>query len=242
MNRGPFRSIIAELADAPPVKVGGREYSGAYLSTLVAVNIEDAASESARTPQLISELGRLTSIARRDKELLEANYRRWRAGYVHELTTDLDAATNAGLVSTYASGKSKLPSKDTVETYTRTLPEYMEFKTAIADAGDAFETLYAALDAARARERVIWGEYRSGGSAPSRRVHAYDSDGNTYDEDQVPLAELEEAVTQAPRTPIPVVTGPPPPPPSFPPVPPFSSPPSGDDPIPFCGEPAHERL
>lgn len=228
MSSSYHRALVRGLQDMGPVAVRGQNYEGAYLSLSVAVNPELSDEEKRRTSQLISELGRITAAANYEREMAEVRYRQWREGVIHEMTNDLEAAENAGFASVcepgqYASGKDKapaLPSKASVESYLRTLPEYADHKEAIAKAEEAWSTLFAAYEAAKSRQWTLSTFERSGGASrvPSGRTTSYapdppppdgedDLNANYFADAEPSLEELEEEIAGAERTPLP----PPPP-------------------------------
>ena len=227
-----FRAQVAGIAALKPVLIRGQEYTGAYLATLVAVNPEHGAAEAARTPQLISELGRLVAAALRDKEIAEARYRAWRDSTIHELTTDLDAARGAGFDCTpgkYANGKDKPatpPSRAEAETYLHTMPEYVDRRDAQLQAEEAWATVYATYEAAKARQWAIR-DFRASGdqAAPPQELSrdvpvTRDTDDGTVvrhmgsaPEERESLDALEHRYQTSERSPIPprpATIGPPP--------------------------------
>ena len=57
------RALVAHLMELGPVVIRDKEYTGPYLSMLVATNPDLPEEEANRTPCLISELGRLAAAA-----------------------------------------------------------------------------------------------------------------------------------------------------------------------------------
>jgi hypothetical protein len=143
--------------------VNGDEYTGSYLALLVATNPNKLVAEAAETPQLVCELGRIVALAYREKANAEVDYRVWRDSVVHALTNDLDAAIEAGFACAGAPGvdakgnakPGKIPSVTAVESYVRTLPEYREHHRKMAEREEAWATIHAALDAAKARTWAV---------------------------------------------------------------------------------------
>lgn len=189
------------------VTVGDAEYSGSHLAMVIAMNPNLAAVEAARTPQLIFELGRIVALAYREKAEAEASYRAWRDSTVHRLTNDLADAKSAGFAcavdpGTDAKGKPKppkLPSTTAAEAYMRTLPPYLEHQATIAQREEAWSTLHAALDAAKARTWAV-------------RVIDRENGGSFSDDNQTPkrvVADfsgpdtIEPAEVRSPRPPPP---------------------------------------
>lgn len=209
----PFRAMVAGLAALGPVSLRGQEYKGEYLSTLVAVNPEQPGEEAARTSQLIAEFGRLTAAALKDKEMADVAYRVWRSQTVTELTTDLEACVNQGLLPEDAK---KPLSKTAAEEALKQLPEYLTHYEAMKAAEETHGVLYAAYEAAKARQYAIRAFEASGGtdyrqatkSTPvSEPAHSYHGGHN---EDRT--ASLEQKAAGGARTPLPQA-GPPGPPP-----------------------------
>jgi len=162
-ERRQYKELVSGLAGVPVVTIGGTDYAGSYLAMLVAVNPNQAVEEAAATPQLICELGRILAVAYRAKQRTEVEYRVWRDGIVHHLTNDLTGAIKAGFACSAdpgvdAKGKEKppkLPSVSAVETYVRTLPEYVEHYSAMTEAEESWATLHIAVEAAKQRTWAI---------------------------------------------------------------------------------------
>jgi len=216
---GKFRTMIAGLAELGPVGLRGTEYTGVGLSQQVAIDPAQPDWEAERTPQLVSELGRLVAAAYRDKEMADAEYRVWREKMVHDLTNNLDVAKAAGFACVEegkdARGKpkpGKPPSREAAEGYMRTTPEYLARYRTKLDAEEAWTTLSYALEAAKSRTWAIRGYERSG-SDQSRRPEAPPGDGpadlptDVYatrrGDDAADLARREEEVAAMPRSPLP---------------------------------------
>lgn len=194
-----MRSLVAGLQAMGEIEVRGQKYSGPELALLVTVNLENAIEESAKTPQLISELGRLAASALADKEILEAQYIMWREGAT---IARMDAVEKL--------------SKTAAESWVHSQPEYLEWKRKIAIATEAWSAIFSAYEAAKARSYVFSGfpqasGARDGGNGytDGARYH-----GGTLERQGKPLPVAEDEAVQAPRTPIPArKPGPPPPPP-----------------------------
>ena len=158
-----YKELVTGIADCSAVTVGGKKYAGSYLAMIVALNPNLLTKEAAETPQLISELGRLSAIAYREKQEEEASYRVWRDGTVHRLTNDMEAARKAGFrcitdPGVDAKGKAKepkMPAVSAVETYMRTLPEYGEHQRKLMQTEEAWATIHSTLEAAKQRTWVI---------------------------------------------------------------------------------------
>jgi hypothetical protein len=238
--------MVAGLAAMGPVTLREQRYAGEYLAALVSVDPENLAAEAARTPQLISELGRLVAAAMRDKEMREVEYRVWRDTTEHELTNDIEAAANAGFECATKPRKSakgeakdpKCPGSGAVDVYIRSLPEYREHYEAKLFAEEAWAALHAAYTAAQSRSQAVRAFGDNGGAAP-RRGESIDNGAAEPDPHDGTVrhsgrgedtGDAEARVTIAPRTALPSVTpsAPPPPPPrvatSAPPPPPPASP------------------
>ena len=229
-SRRSFRLMIAGLARLPAVQINGEDHTGQELALLVAVDANQPIEEGARTSQLISEVGRLTARAWREKEMAEVDYRQWRDDQIFTYTQDVDEAEAAGFKSAVnpdwtGTGAKRVqkepscPSVADVNVYLRTLPKYRElYRTKIA-AEEAWQTAHAAFEAAKARSWTIRGfEVSGGGTAPSRGYSDPDRGGETLAE-----KEAEYLATQAgdpPPSPPPGPTSSPPPPPSASPAPP----------------------
>jgi len=190
-----MRSLVAGLAAMGPVNVRGVEYTGPSLSLTVSIDLTQGQEESARTPQLIAELGRIAAAALADKEILEAEYIMWREATI---IARMDAVEKM--------------SKTAAESWVHGLPEYLEHKKRIAIATEAWSSVHAAFEAAKDRTRAIAGfpqaaEPRGGYTDGARRHGGTLSRGES-------LPEVEAEVAAKPRTPIPPPPkGPPPPPP-----------------------------
>ena len=211
---GGHRLQVAALAAMPPVTVADTELSGAYLATLVAIDPAFPVDESARTPQLIAELGRFTAIAKRALDDTELAYRIWRENMALDLTTDAEVAENAGLTD----GR-KPASRTVADAYVKTLPEYAEHYRLQHDAQEAWGTVHAAYEAAQSRSRVIFDFQRSGGGPPTeRQLPGGDVDESTvrhpgWVDPPADPVDVEEVAASGSRTPIPTsktVTPPPP--------------------------------
>lgn len=208
----PFRAMVAGLAALGPVTLRGQEYKGEYLSTLVAVNPEQPAEEAARTSQLIAEFGRLTAAALKDKEMADVDYRIWRSKVVTELTTDLEACVKQGLLP--AEAKKPL-SKTAADEALKQLPDYQVHYEAMKTAEETHGVLYAAYEAAKARQYAIRAfeasggtDYRQTGQTSTPEVaHSYHG-GHIEDR----TTSLEQKAAGGSRTPLPEA-GPPGPPP-----------------------------
>lgn len=232
-----FTAMVAGLAELDPVTIRGRTYTGADLAAQVAVNPQDP-DEGDRTPQLISEFGRLLAAAERDKNEAETDYRVWRETEVFRVTNNLEAAAAAGFACAAEDGGDepdedpgdeapkrrakpkapkapKLPSQTAAEGWVRTLPRYRELYRRKAEADEAFAVMAAALEAAKARTWALRATDRAGVDDTYRRR----SDARAEEIDN--LAEREEAVAAVARSPLPpwpnnhnnVATRPSPPPP-----------------------------
>ena len=206
--RRSFRELVAGLGAMGPVSLRGQEFTGEALSTMVAINPETPGLESARTPRLISEFGRLTAAAFRDKEMVIVRYRRWRAQTIHSLTNP-ETAQNMGAVP---AGSSKGLSKAAAEEFVRTLPGYMEHKQAVHDAEEVWASLHAAFEAAKARQWAVRAFERSGGPEinPNEPSPAPEDPVNVYhrgrDDPRSDLQTLEAQAASGVRTPIPPIS------------------------------------
>lgn len=230
-----LRALVAGLKEMGEVEIRGQNYTGPYLSMLVATNPELPEEEANNTPRLVSELGRITAAALYEKEVEEARYRAWKADMVHEMTNDLEAAENAGFKcavdpGTDSRGKDKpktCPSRSAVEEYLRTLPEYLERKQRVLKAEEAWATVHAAFEAAQARVWAIKAWERTGGTTtrssrssqePVDEGNVYHSgDGDTYADRKRQRHDLQSRAAEGERSPLPPLNGPPPPPPGAPP-------------------------
>jgi len=203
------RHLVRGLKDLYPVKVRDTEYDGVYLSILVSINPENALEESARTPQLIFELGRLVAAAMRDKQVLDMQYRVWRDTKIVSVTTDPDEAEAEGL----SDGK-KPAAKTVADVWVRTLPEYVVWQEKIAHAEEAWQTVFAALEAAKSRHQALFefrrsgvdGQYGSGVPMSTAPRVEHPGAGNVYDNVSISAKELpavENQVASSPRTPLP---------------------------------------
>ena len=108
------RGLVRGLAEFPPVTLDGQEYTGEYLSMLVALDPEDPIGEAAGTPRLISELGRLVARAVRVKEEINLQYLAWRESWVFNVTNYVEEAQKFGFEcacspGTDAKGVAKAP-------------------------------------------------------------------------------------------------------------------------------------
>lgn len=260
MKHDSLRSLVRGLQAMGAVTLRGEEYTGGYLSLMVGMNPELPVEEAHRTSQLISEMGRLAAAAKYEQEIAELRYRVWKDKIIHQMTNDIEAAAEAGFESAavpgkYANGKDKppaCPARTVVESYIRTLDEYVEFKTAIAKAEETWSTLYTAFEAAKARQWAIRVTEQSGGAATAGSSGGYqppvasplsDDDPNAgyfaphesnMDHPNAPnvrVEDLERVSDTVERTPLP-----PPPPNTGPPglkpkkkTPPPPPPPRGDD-------------
>lgn len=220
----PFRAMVAGLAAMGPVKLRGQEYKGEYLSTLVAINPETPAEEAARTSQLIAEIGRLTAAALKDKEMAEVAYRAWRSRTVTELTTDAEICENLDLVP---EGSGKTLSKTAADEAIKQLDEYAEHYEAMKTAEEVHGVMYAAYEAAKARQWAIRAFEASGGTDTGRRTDNTPHDAGSENHYHGghggdATADMETRAAQTRRTPIPT------PPPGPPPGPPGAPPPQPD--------------
>lgn len=219
MTETPYRAMVAGVAAMPPVVLRGVDYTGAYLSTMLAINPEHPAAESGRTSQLIAEFGRLVAAALRDKEMAEARYRVWRDTQIMRITTESGFAKEQGLA--------KVASQATAENWLHTVPDYLMHQEAIAQATEVWGTLHAAFTAAQARAKAVFAFDRQGGSDQRHREAAAtprSDDGggpaNVYTggsspEESEDIGAQERGLEMA-RTPVPPIVGPPPPPPGKP--------------------------
>ena len=201
---------IANIADLPVFELAGKEYSGAYLSMLVRVDPSQPIGESARTPQLISDIGFLLGEAQAASEEAELEYRIWREKEVLKLTNDLSYARKV----TGNDDLTKCPSVTAAEGLVRTVRGYKTRYSKKIEAGRIHAYLHAAYKAADARQRAIYSyEHRQGGltGTPDEvTAPAYSYDGGEF-------TSLEREVASIPveRTALPAEIsqiGPPPPP------------------------------
>lgn len=174
-----FRLILADLGRRPPVNVGGETYTGVRLAQLVAIDLEHADEAMAETPQMVVELGREVAAALYAVNRTDAEYRIWRDGVIHAVTNDVaeaaragfECAANPGVDAKGVAREAKTPSAAAADLWKRTLPEYLEWQERIARASEAYQTLLAAFEAAKLRERALQALLRSGGTvAPERRA------------------------------------------------------------------------
>lgn len=216
----PFRAQVAGLAAMGVVTIRGQEFKGEYLSTMVAVNPQTPGTEAARTSQLISEFGRLTAAALKEHQMAQVRYRQWRSQTVTELTTDLEACVNQGLL---ADDAKKPLSKTAAEEALKQLPEYEEHYELMTAAEEAHGVLYAAYEAAKSRQYAIRAFEASGatdtrGSTGNYSDPAPEPDGDPsvfhggHGDDATET--LESQAGGGARTPLPAPAGPPGPPPS----------------------------
>lgn len=225
-----YRAAVAGFANIDrPMVVRGEAITGAQLTMMIAINPEIAADEAWRTPQLISELGRVLAAALYEKEMAEIKFRVWRDTESHKVTTDVDYAIKLKAVT---KDSTKPLAKTAAEDWTRTRPDYLTLAEAVRAADEAYNTIAAAYEAAKARTRAIENYLYQGGSGgrpprPGDDDHATHRhgghEGRTYE-------EVEREVAAQPRTPLPhpstVPVGGPPPAPSRPMSPPPPPPPS----------------
>lgn len=212
MSELPHRAQVAGLMEMGPVTLRGQEYTGEYLATLVAVNPSLPVQESARSPQLIFELGRLVAAAAYEAEMAEVMYRTWRESMILDLTQDLSA------VKSITPEATKVMSKTAAEAAVRTLPAYLQHYERKSKAQEVHGVFHAAYEAAKARRNSIYSyEHRQGGhtSTPDHdETVEYDDLPVTYSSvtTRNEIAELESRIPEVPpsipSTPIPV--GPPP--------------------------------
>ena len=204
------RSLVAMLAIIRSVNVDGTDLTGPYLSGLVALNPHNLDAESITTPPLITEVGRVLAAAKRQKDLVELDYRIWRDGLVHKYTNDVAAAAAAGFESAASPGvdsknnpkEPKTPSEKAVETWLRTQPEYRVHWEAQAAAEEAYAAVFATYEGAKAR---VWVARDLG-----TRGGALTKPGNAQSSDDVPEAvDVPEVYT--PEPPARPATIPPPP-------------------------------
>tara|TARA_R110000824_G_scaffold258745_4_gene447657 strand:+ start:870 stop:1538 length:669 start_codon:yes stop_codon:yes gene_type:complete len=219
--------MIDSLANLPPVVINGDTYTGQALAMQVAVDANQPIEEGARTSQLISEIGRLTARAWREKELIDVEYRRWRDDLIFTLTQDVDEAEAAGFKSACSpdyqgTGKNRqqkepsCPTTAEVTVYLRTLVKYKEIYRSKIAAEEAWQTVHAAFEAAKARSWSIRGfEVSGGGSAPSRDWDRPDREHETLAAKEAEyLGRASPPPSSAPiRSPKPSASHPPPPPP-----------------------------
>ena len=152
---------IAELLKIDAISLQGQEFTGGYLALLAAINPELIGDEAARTPELVTELGRLVAAAYRELERAKLDYRHWREQRVWEVTNDIAEAIRQGFACAKdpgvdAKGKDKppkYPSVTAAEAWTRTLPEYMTHNELIQQREEAWATLHLTLEAAKQR---VW--------------------------------------------------------------------------------------
>lgn len=219
MEKRTLRALVAGLAALDPVTLRGHEYTGAYLATLVAVNPMTPVDESAATPELVEQIGRLVSAAAFEAEMAAVRYRAWRDGLVFRYSSDV-----AAVIADIDPTAKKPLSKTAAETYVRTLPAYITKNAEVCEAQETYGTLHGAYEAAKIRQRAIYNFETQGGATTTRvddPTTPY-ADAVEYDTDpapvaarasEEPLAAQEAAVAATTRTPIPPRAGPPPPPP-----------------------------
>lgn len=210
MTERSHRHLVRGLQTLDPVEVRGEKYGGVYLSRIVSIDPSQPQAESARTPQLISELGVLAAAASKDKQIVEANYRVWRDTQILNVVTDADAAESEGLTD----GK-KTASKTTADIWVRTLDEYIVWQEKIAAADEAWAAIYETLVAAKSREKALFEFARSGvadqpDTAP--RVEYTTPELPRIGYDELPAAQKEVASQERTALPPPLPTnaGPPP--------------------------------
>ena len=212
-----YRAALAGFAKMDtPIEVRGQKITGAALATMLAVDPELAGVQAWRTPQIISEIGRILAAATYEKDIAELRYRVWRDGEIHKIITDLDYAIKIGAVGDDAK---KTLARDNAETFTRTLDEYTEHYEKVIAATEAVNAIAAAYEAAKARIEAERSFVRTQGSSPPSREH-FATDGTTdYDgqPDERSLSEREDDYARGSTqlTPLPnprdVPVGPPPP-------------------------------
>jgi hypothetical protein len=216
-DRMSHRIAVRGLVDMPDIEIRGTAYSGAYFSALNAIDPNNIAEESYRTPALVADLGRLVAAAQAQKEEIDARYRVWRERLILQVCTDEDTWQEAMF--------DKAPSKTAAEGWVRCQPEYLEWQDKIGKATEAYTTVYAAYEAAKLRSYAIEITYRNGVEASTSRAATrreqttpgrYNDPGNIYTagETKLPdehLGAAESDVTTAARTPIPTIapSGPP---------------------------------
>lgn len=210
MSELPHRAQVAGLMEMGDITLRGKEYTGEYLATLVAVNPGLPVQESARSPQLIYELGRLVAAAAYEAEMAEVWYRSWREATILELTHDL------AVVKTITPEATKVMSKTAAEGAVRTLPQYLQHQERRLKAQETHGVFHAAYEAAKARRNSIYSyEHRQGGHTATPD----DDDPVEYDNPPISyhattraeIAELESRMPEAPTIPSkPIPVGPPP--------------------------------
>lgn len=178
MKERNYREIIRGLRNLGPIEVNGEIYDGGYLSALLAIDPTKPVEESDRTVGLVFELGRFVAAAFRAKEIAELEYRQWRDGMKHDLYTDEDVWEEHGF--------EKRPPKTEIEQYVRTLDEYEAMSMKTINADEAWQTLSAAYEAAKVRQRAVYAyEANAMDSAPHTRGSAHapvDADDDDNDD------------------------------------------------------------
>lgn len=210
----PFRAMISALAAMGPVVLREQTVTGEYLSALVAINPELPDEEAARTPQLVSELGRLTAAAYYEKEMAEVRYRVWRDTFMHAHTNMSKDDVKEAL------GIDGNVTKAAVELAMRAQADYPVLNEARLKAEETWQTLFAAYEAAKARSWAIRGFAGSGGvSQPAVRQTDHTEYSGPVDvrydtgPTDEPLSDSEGYATGQ-RTPIPPPGRSAPPPPA----------------------------
>lgn len=202
-----MKDLIQGLAGLPPFTVNSQEYTGSYFSLMLSINWECAAEEAERTPQLIYELGHLAAQAKAEHEALEVEYRVWRDSQVWQYVLGPDALTNAQAAGFAAAvEKQKVPAKTDVEIYYRSTPEYKEHWRRQRNAELAYNALYRAYEAAKARQSVLrnWDPETMNASARRDDLVTPEPPATTYNLNEVPLLEQEPpaAASLPPAPPI----------------------------------------
>ncbi len=149
MDSRAFSLQLKGISTLGTFELRGTEYTGVELAMQLAINPNLPIQESARTPQLILEIGCLVAAAAAEAELLDMSYRHWRAQQVLAFTTD------AGFALAHAASP-KVLSKSAAEEATRALPGYVERYRAKIRAAEAHAVFHAAYEAAKSRQRALY--------------------------------------------------------------------------------------
>jgi len=216
-----LREHMQGIEQIDAIVVGGVEYTGTYLAMVVRMNPNIVGPESAETPQIIAEVGRIVARAKRELDAAQVAYRVWRDGTVYRLTNDIEEAIHArfacasepGVDSKGKPKPPKLPAVTAAEVYMRGLTEYAVHQATISDREEAWSTMHAVYEAAQARTwaaRSVAEESRKvGDDAPvahHSRVEPTEESDNRIARDFSGDAGIENV------TPAPTKRRPPPPP------------------------------
>jgi len=142
-----YEDLIDRVARFDSFVVAGNRYTADLLIPQVTIDSKDLVAETATCSAHVLYWGVAAARARRFHSQVEASYRMWRDRTFLE--------TKARPVGETTTGSAKFPTDTQAEKMYRTMPDYGDWQTRVADAQESAEMAEAVYEAFRVKGEMI---------------------------------------------------------------------------------------